>query len=247
VQLFKPREDSPFSQRDNACWVATFGTAWYALEQANLTSPSSILVHSASGGVGSMLVQIAKARGHTVVGVVGRSEKVDYCRSIGADAVIDKSTMPLWETAIKHAASYREFRGFHAVFDANGVATLKDSYRNTLPGGRLVVYGFHSMLPKKGGFLGFFQWVSLRQRWHVSAGIAPFTDHYSCVVASCSRSSLRGSGFDRPRSIPWSSSPPTKQSLASTLVTSSIQWSYCSAASPKGNNSLLPVLSSHLM
>ena len=194
-----------------------------------------------------MLVQIAKARGHTVVGVVGRSEKVDYCRSIGADAVIDKSTMPLWETAIKHAASYREFRGFHAVFDANGVATLKDSYRNTLPGGRLVVYGFHSMLPKKGGFLGFFQWVSLRQRWHVSAGIAPFTDHYSCVVASCSRSSLRGSGFDRPRSIPWSSSPPTKQSLASTLVTSSIQWSYCSAASPKGNNSLLPVLSSHLM
>eukprot|EP00750_Incisomonas_marina_P008599 INCI1554.3.p1 GENE.INCI1554.3~~INCI1554.3.p1 ORF type:complete len:309 (-),score=36.27 INCI1554.3:1056-1982(-) len=159
VQVFKPNPGSPFTARDNACWVATFGTAWYALKQANLDSESTILVHSASGGVGSMLVQIAKSRGHTVVGVVGRSAKVAYCRSIGADHVIDKSSQPLWDTAQHFSASYREFRGFHAVFDANGVSTLQESYKYTLPGGKLVVYGFHSMLPKNGGILGLFQWV----------------------------------------------------------------------------------------
>ena len=129
VQVFKPNPGSPFTARDNACWVATFGTAWYALKQANLDSESTILVHSASGGVGSMLVQIAKSRGHTVVGVVGRSAKVAYCRSIGADHVIDKSSQPLWDTAQHFSASYREFRGFHAVFDANGVSTLQESYK----------------------------------------------------------------------------------------------------------------------
>lgn len=129
VQVFKPHPGSPFTARDNACWVATFGTAWYALKQANLDSDSTILVHSASGGVGSMLVQIAKSRGHKVVGVVGRSAKVAYCRSIGADHVIDKSSQPLWDTARRFSASYREFRGFHAVFDANGVSTLKESYK----------------------------------------------------------------------------------------------------------------------
>lgn len=94
------------------------------------------------------------------------TSKVAYCRSLGADVVIDKSVQPgdqhWWAEALRHAASYREFRGFHAVFDANGVSTLRQSYKNTLPGGKLVVYGFHSMLPKKGGILGALQWVRSR-------------------------------------------------------------------------------------
>eukprot|EP01104_Vermistella_antarctica_P007446 TRINITY_DN1833_c0_g1_i5.p1 TRINITY_DN1833_c0_g1~~TRINITY_DN1833_c0_g1_i5.p1 ORF type:complete len:341 (+),score=64.00 TRINITY_DN1833_c0_g1_i5:309-1331(+) len=65
---------------------------------------------------------------------------------LGAETVIDKSTEALWESAEKASPD-----GYDAVFDANGVSTLKESYNHLAVGGKLVVYGFHSMLPKTGG------------------------------------------------------------------------------------------------
>ena len=91
-------------------------------------SNSTILVHSASGGVGGMLVQFAKLCGATrVVGVVGRSEKVEYCKGLGADVVVCKQgkTKKQWWGEVMEG---NEGRGFKAVFDANGVETIKDSY-----------------------------------------------------------------------------------------------------------------------
>ena len=64
---------------------------------------------------------------------------------MGADEVIDKSNQALWPEVERLAPD-----GFDAVFDANGVETLKQSYDHLAPTGRLVVYGFHSMLPKSG-------------------------------------------------------------------------------------------------
>jgi NADPH:quinone reductase-like Zn-dependent oxidoreductase len=77
---------------------------------------------------------------------VGGSHKVALARSLGADAVVDTSQEALWPAVETHAPD-----GFHAVFDANGVATLRESYRHLRPTGRLVVYGHHSMLPRKRG------------------------------------------------------------------------------------------------
>lgn len=51
------------------------------------------------------------------------------------------------------------------MFDANGVETLQESYNHLAPGGRLVVYGFHTMLPKSsdssGGAIGLWQWLKV--------------------------------------------------------------------------------------
>ncbi len=124
-----------------------FVTAWYALEElARPRAGDAVLVHSAAGGVGGALVRLARLAGCRVVAVVGAAHKVAVAREAGADAVVDKSTEPLWP-AVDRAAPH----GFRAVFDANGVATLMDSFRRVAPGGRLVVYGFHSMLPRRGG------------------------------------------------------------------------------------------------
>ena len=60
---------------------------------------SWVLVHSAAGGVGSFLVQIAKIKGWKVAGVVGQTHKVQACRDLGADVIIDKqgmSSAQLW-------------------------------------------------------------------------------------------------------------------------------------------------------
>jgi NADPH:quinone reductase-like Zn-dependent oxidoreductase len=91
-------------------------------------------------------VQSAKAVGCEVTGVVGASHKVETVRELGADHVIDKSREPLWREAEARAPD-----GYDVVLDANGVATLEDSYAHVAAGGRLVVYGFHSMLPRGRG------------------------------------------------------------------------------------------------
>ncbi len=122
-------------------------TAWYGLRELSKLRPGMrVLVHSAAGGVGSILVQIAKICGAEVAGVVGATHKVDVVRALGADRVIDKSRENLWAAAKAFAPD-----GFDVVLDANGVETLRSSYRALRPTGRLVVYGFHSMLSRGSG------------------------------------------------------------------------------------------------
>jgi len=68
--------------------------------------------------------------------------------------VIDKSTESLWKKAEEYSPE-----GYDTIFDANGVETLGNSYSHLSSGGKLVVYGFHSMLPKSGGIPNWFKLV----------------------------------------------------------------------------------------
>jgi NADPH:quinone reductase-like Zn-dependent oxidoreductase len=135
-----------------------FITAWYALfELAHPRPGSTVLVHSAAGGVGGSLVQLAKIAGCEVVGVVGGTHKIETAKYHGADHVIDKSKQDLWAEAERIVP-----QGYDVILDANGVATLSDSYDHLRRTGKLVVYGFHTMMPKKGGKP---QWLKLISGW----------------------------------------------------------------------------------
>ena len=73
-----------FDTHEAAGFLTVALTAWYGMfELARPRADSWILVHSAAGGVGSMLVQLAKIHGCNVVGVVGASHKVDLVKQIG--------------------------------------------------------------------------------------------------------------------------------------------------------------------
>lgn len=138
---------------DAAAFPVVFLTAWYALEdQCRLRKGDVVLVHSAAGGVGSALVQLAKRAGLFVVAVVGAPHKVASVEALGADVVIDKSREALWP-AIDRAAP----QGFHAVFDANGAETLRAGYQRLRSRGRLVVYGFHTLLKRGSDRLPLFR------------------------------------------------------------------------------------------
>ncbi|MBI4574768.1 MAG: zinc-binding dehydrogenase [Planctomycetes bacterium] len=116
-------------------------TAWYALFRlAHPRGGERVLVHSAAGGVGGALVQLARVAGCRVLGVVGAPHKVEPVRALGAEEVVDRSAADPWEAVRGWAPE-----GVDVALDANGVATLRDSYRHLAPGGRLVVYGFHTM------------------------------------------------------------------------------------------------------
>jgi len=134
-----------FSMEQAAGFPCVFLTAWYALvELANLRPKMRVLVHSAAGGVGGALCQIAKAKNCFVAGVVGSAHKVAQAKA-HADVVVDKSADDLWP-AIERACP----EGFDVACDANGVSTLQQSYEHLRSPGRLVVYGFHSMMSKTG-------------------------------------------------------------------------------------------------
>lgn len=136
-----------------AGFPAVFMTAYHALFQNIVIRPGmKVLIHSAAGGVGSSLVQLAKIAGLHVVGVVGRCEKVQLVRSLGADHVIDKSKEDLWQKAKEYSPE-----GYDVILDANGVETLGASYKHLRPTGKLVCYGFHTMMPKTGGRINWLK------------------------------------------------------------------------------------------
>jgi len=151
-----------------AGFPTVFLTAYYALfELAHPRPGASILVHSAAGGVGSALVQLGRIAGCRVVGVVGSSHKVETARAMGADVVIDKSREDLWKVAEQASP-----RGYDVVLDANGVSTLPQSYAHLASPGKLVIYGFHSMMPRQGGKP---KWLKLAWDWLRTPRYNPLT------------------------------------------------------------------------
>jgi len=155
-------------------------TAWYALFLLATpgVSPGGsegkgrsrrLLVHSAAGGVGSMICRLAKMKGadgsssnNYVVGVVGAADKVAKLTSWACcDVVVSKEDCKRRNVDFWDEIDALSPGGFDAVFDANGVSTLSQSYDHLKPEGRLVTYGFHSTLPKQGGRLTPCQWLKM--------------------------------------------------------------------------------------
>jgi NADPH:quinone reductase-like Zn-dependent oxidoreductase len=140
-----------------AALPTVFLTAWFMATQQVLPRPGDTwLVHSAAGGVGSALCQLGRLAGCRVIGVVGAAHKVAHAASMGAAAVLDKSVQDPWPVVRRLAPA-----GCQAIFDANGVSTLAQSYAHLAPAGKLCVYGFASMLPRNGRL----NWLTLARDW----------------------------------------------------------------------------------
>lgn len=74
----------------------TGATAYFGLlDAANATESDIVFVSAAAGAVGSVAVQVAKAKGMTVIGSAGGEEKCAFVRSLGADEVIDYKAGPI--------------------------------------------------------------------------------------------------------------------------------------------------------
>ena len=74
----------------------TGATAYFGLlDAASAREGDVVFVSAAAGAVGSIVVQIAKAKGMTVIGSAGGEDKCDYVRSLGADAVVDYRAGPI--------------------------------------------------------------------------------------------------------------------------------------------------------
>jgi NADPH:quinone reductase-like Zn-dependent oxidoreductase len=101
-------------------------TAISALDAGAVGPGTRLLIHAAAGGVGSVAVQMAKARGAEVTALASAGN-VAFVQSLGADHVIDR------------ASRYEDqLRGFDVVLDAFGVAAQARSWSTLRKGGILL-------------------------------------------------------------------------------------------------------------
>ncbi|KIF78183.1 alcohol dehydrogenase [Streptomyces sp. 150FB] len=118
-----------------------YQTGWFGLHRrAGLRSGETLLVHAAAGGVGSAAVQLGKAAGATVIGVVGGAEKARTARELGCDVVIDRRADDV-VAAVKEATGGR---GADVVYDPVGGDAYTQSTKCVAFEGRIVVVGFAS-------------------------------------------------------------------------------------------------------
>jgi len=113
-------------------------TAHYlAFSTFPLGSDHRCLVHAAAGGVGRLLVQMARRQGATVYGTVGSREKAELIRGAGADAAI------LYREEDISASIDRLTSGekLHVVYDSVGQSTFESSLECLRPRGMLVTFG----------------------------------------------------------------------------------------------------------
>ncbi|MFF8275928.1 NADPH:quinone oxidoreductase family protein [Streptomyces lateritius] len=118
-----------------------YQTGWFGLHRrAALKEGETLLVHAAAGGVGSAAVQLGKAAGATVVGVVGGPDKAAVARELGCDVVVDRNSEDV-VAAVKEATGGR---GADVIYDPVGGAAYAQSAKLVAFEGRIVVVGFAS-------------------------------------------------------------------------------------------------------
>jgi NADPH-dependent curcumin reductase CurA len=102
----------------------TGATAYFGLlDAASAKAGDIVFVSAAAGAVGSAVVQIAKAKGMTVIGSAGGKDKCDYVRSLGADQVVDYRAGPILKSLAAAAP-----QGIDVYFDNVGGSHLDAAF-----------------------------------------------------------------------------------------------------------------------
>jgi NADPH2:quinone reductase len=104
----------------------------FALKQGDVA-----LVHAAAGGTGSLIVQMAKMLGATVIGTAGTDEKAAIAKQAGADEVI-VYTRQDFVAEVKRITSGR---GVDVVYDSVGISTFLKGLDTLRPRGMMVLFG----------------------------------------------------------------------------------------------------------
>lgn len=137
VHMVIPLPDS-VSFTDGAAFPIQVLTAYHLLHTADSTGPgSTVIVHSAAGGVGLAAVQLAKVAGARVFATVSSDAKVGLVKEAGADAVINYTKEKFADEVLR----LTDGRGVDLILDAVGKPTFEEGLRCLAPFGHLILYG----------------------------------------------------------------------------------------------------------
>jgi hypothetical protein len=120
------------------------------LDIAGLKEGDVVFVSAAAGAVGSVVCQIAKIKGHTVIGSAGGADKIAFLKEIGVDHAIDYKATPDLVAALAQAAP----KGIDVYFDNVGGDHLEAALAAARPFGRFALCGmisqYNATEPPKG-------------------------------------------------------------------------------------------------
>src|SRR5437899_5772097 len=145
-------------------WVP-YGTAYHALHHAALAQASeTVLVHGASGGVGSAAVQMARAMGLTVLGTAGTQKGADLVKREGAHQVFDHSKAGYQDEIMKAAGG----RGVDVILEMLANVNLSADLKLLATNGRAIIIGNRGeitinpreLMGRRGTARGFTLWAA---------------------------------------------------------------------------------------
>ena len=132
-----PVPDGVTSQVAAAVLLQGMTVQYLVTDTFGLKPGHTCLIHAAAGGVGLLLVQVAKLKGATVIGTVSTPEKAELARGAGADHVINYVVQD-FESAVRQLTGGR---GVQVVYDSVGKTTFAKSLNVLAPRGMLVTFG----------------------------------------------------------------------------------------------------------
>lgn len=136
-QLVPMPDHMPFDVA--SAFLMTYGTCHHALsDRAALRAGETVLVLGAAGGIGIASIEIAKARGATVIAAASSADKLAVCRERGADITIDYQAEDLRERLKAQTSG----RGVDVVVDPVGGRFTEPALRAMAWRGRYLVVGF---------------------------------------------------------------------------------------------------------
>ena len=119
----------------------TYFTSYYALKQrANIQPGETLLVLGAAGGVGTTAIELGKLMGAKVIAAASSSEKLELCKQLGADEVINYSEESLKDKVKELTGG----KGVDVVYDPVGGDFAEPAVRSMAWKGRYLVIGFAS-------------------------------------------------------------------------------------------------------
>ena len=137
--------------------LAQGATAVGVIDAAGLAADDTVLVEAASGGIGSLLVQLAKRAGATVVAAASSERKLEVARRLGADRLVDYS-QPGWTDQVGPLT---------VVLETVGGKTAIEAFRQLSGlGSRAVLYGYAS---------GEQSEITAADAFEVGAALIPFS------------------------------------------------------------------------
>ncbi len=121
-------------------WVP-FHTGYVGvIQRGQLKAGETMLVLGGAGSSGSAAIQLGKALGATVIATVSSREKVDFCRALGADHVINYRDVPIDEGVRQILGR----KGVEVIFDPVGGAAYDQAVKCIARHGRVILIGYSS-------------------------------------------------------------------------------------------------------
>ena len=200
--------------RDAAALLADGRTAVGLVRRAGLRPGDTVLVEAAAGGVGSLLVQLARNAGARVVALAGGERKLAVARDLGADLAVSYAS-PDWAGRVHDLT-----RGVDVVFDGVGGDTGLAAFGLLRDGGRFVPFGMAS-----GSFAPVSAELALERQVSVLTGAPPTPQELieltRAALAEAAAGRLRplvGQVFDLARACDAHAAIEARDTVGKTLL-----------------------------